>query len=154
MYITKSFSSAQDSLSIFRDDPLEHTPGENYLYSTHGFTVVAAVLEAVMAKSKPMKPLFDRPDQLKQPIALVDDDKNLPHGAKTSSLFKELFAFLGLRDTCLDEPYKIVPFSARCFFSTKFSNRAVCFYSRHPFIFWLMDYIGMFFYDPAQAIPS
>ncbi|CDS41718.1 beta LACTamase domain containing family member [Echinococcus multilocularis] len=111
MFSTKAYDSAQDSLDIFRDDSLLHLPGEDYSYSTHGFTVVAAVLEAIMSKNQPLCPLFERPDRLKAPA--MGDNKKLPDEAKSSSMFKQLFAFLGLQNTCLDEPYKIVPFRAR-----------------------------------------
>eukprot|EP00108_Taenia_solium_P010306 TsM_000632600 transcript=TsM_000632600 gene=TsM_000632600 len=111
MLNTKAYDSALDSLAIFRDDELLHLPGEDYLYSTHGFTVAAAVLEVIMSKNQPLCPLFDRPVRLRAPA--VDDTKQLPKEAKSASMFRQLFAFLNLQDTCLDEPYRIVPFRAR-----------------------------------------
>ncbi|KAM3182838.1 hypothetical protein ACTXT7_011544 [Hymenolepis weldensis] len=109
---TKPYESAHDSLAIFKDDPLVHSPGEDYLYSTYGFTAVSAVIEAIMAKTQPMVPLFQRPSRLKLP-SKDNEEKKLPDGAKIDSLFHQLFAFLGLRNTCLDEPFKIIPFRAR-----------------------------------------
>ncbi|VDN97608.1 unnamed protein product [Rodentolepis nana] len=108
----KHYESARDSLEIFKNDPLVHSPGEYYLYSTYGFTVVSAVIEAIIAKTQPVVPLFARSVRLKPP----SDDKekkNLPDEAKIDSLLLQLFAFLGLRNTCLDEPSKIFPFRAR-----------------------------------------
>lgn len=111
MLNTKAYDSALDSLAIFQDDALLHQPGEDYLYSTHGFTVVAAVLEAIMNKKQPLCPLFDRPVRLRVPA--VDDSKKLHNEAKSASMFRQLFAFLNLQNTCLDEPYRIIPFRAR-----------------------------------------
>lgn len=34
-----------EALSLFKDDPLLSAPGTSYLYTTHGLTVVSAVIE-------------------------------------------------------------------------------------------------------------
>ncbi|KAL5104431.1 Serine beta-lactamase-like protein LACTB mitochondrial [Taenia crassiceps] len=121
MLNTKAYDSALDSLAIFRNDALSHLPGEDYLYSTHGFTVAAAVLEAIMNKKQPLCPLFEQPVRLRAPA--VGDTKELPKEAKSASLFKQLFAFLNLQETCLDEPYLIIPFRARPYRRVKKTKR-------------------------------
>ncbi|KAK3095522.1 hypothetical protein FSP39_015601 [Pinctada imbricata] len=45
-YITKHYSSVKDSLSLFLNDPLVHKPGTKFLYTTHGWTLISAVVEA------------------------------------------------------------------------------------------------------------
>ena len=40
------YESVTDALSIFRDDPLMAAPGSAYLYSTYGFNLLSAVVEA------------------------------------------------------------------------------------------------------------
>ncbi|VDM17566.1 unnamed protein product [Hydatigera taeniaeformis] len=121
MLSTKACDSALDSLAIFQNDALLYRPGEDYLYSTHGFTVVAAVLEAIMSKNYPHYSLFERPDRLKVPTG--SGIGKMPEEVKSSSLFKELFKFLSLQNTCLDEPYNIVPFRARPYRRAKKNGR-------------------------------
>lgn len=41
-----SYESIEDALRIFRDDPLLFEPGTKYSYSTYGYNVLAAVVEA------------------------------------------------------------------------------------------------------------
>lgn len=41
------FESVAKSLELFQNDPLIHKPGDSYLYTTHGFTLVSAVVESV-----------------------------------------------------------------------------------------------------------
>ncbi len=47
------YTSVEQSLAIFRDDPLEHRPGEKYLYSTHAYTLAARLVENVSGISFP-----------------------------------------------------------------------------------------------------
>lgn len=42
---TKHYSSINDALSIFANDPLEFQPGSKFGYSTYGYTVVGCVIE-------------------------------------------------------------------------------------------------------------
>ncbi|XP_041459791.1 serine beta-lactamase-like protein LACTB, mitochondrial [Lytechinus variegatus] len=41
----KEFKTVASALDLFKDDPLVHKPGTKYLYTTHGFTLVSAVVE-------------------------------------------------------------------------------------------------------------
>ncbi len=47
------YSSVEQSLAMFKDDPLEHRPGEKYLYSTHAYTLAARLVENVSGMSFP-----------------------------------------------------------------------------------------------------
>ena len=40
----KNYTTVESSLSIFKDDPLLHAPGEKYSYTTFGFTLLSAVV--------------------------------------------------------------------------------------------------------------
>jgi CubicO group peptidase (beta-lactamase class C family) len=44
---TRRYVSVLEGLDVFKDDPLVHEPGTEYLYSTHGYSLLAAVVEAV-----------------------------------------------------------------------------------------------------------
>merc|ERR1719228_1084958 len=46
-YIKEKFDSTEKSLDLFRNDELMSKPGTKFLYSTHGFTLLAAVIESV-----------------------------------------------------------------------------------------------------------
>jgi serine beta-lactamase-like protein LACTB len=46
---TKHYSSVTDSLSIFVDDPLVAPPGEQFHYSSYGFTLLGAAVETAMS---------------------------------------------------------------------------------------------------------
>ena len=43
---TRHFATTAEALQIFQDDPLVQEPGTKYLYSTYGYTLVGAVIEA------------------------------------------------------------------------------------------------------------
>ena len=45
LYSTKHYSSVVDSLSVFKDDPLEFEPGTDYLYSSYGYNTLGCVIE-------------------------------------------------------------------------------------------------------------
>jgi len=49
-HITKKYKKASDALEIFKNDELIHEPGTKFHYSTHAFTLVAAVVESVTSK--------------------------------------------------------------------------------------------------------
>lgn len=44
-YLKDSFDSVTHSLNLFKDDPLIFKPGTTFLYSTHAFTLLSAVIE-------------------------------------------------------------------------------------------------------------
>jgi serine beta-lactamase-like protein LACTB len=47
---SKHYDSVNDSLKIFIGDPLLHEPGSKYLYSTFGYVLISAVMEAASGK--------------------------------------------------------------------------------------------------------
>ncbi|CAJ0578070.1 unnamed protein product, partial [Mesorhabditis spiculigera] len=49
----KVYPSVSEALSIFNADPLIAEPGKTYSYTTHGFTLVSAILEAASGKKYP-----------------------------------------------------------------------------------------------------
>ncbi|KAK6184879.1 hypothetical protein SNE40_007241 [Patella caerulea] len=49
-YLKKNFKNVTESLKLFQDDPLVHKPGSKFLYTSHGWTVVSAVVEAITKK--------------------------------------------------------------------------------------------------------
>lgn len=44
-YITRHYDSVGESLELFANDSLLHKPGTKYAYTTHGWTLVSAVIE-------------------------------------------------------------------------------------------------------------
>ncbi|XP_070536043.1 serine beta-lactamase-like protein LACTB, mitochondrial [Ptychodera flava] len=44
--IKEKCDSVTEALKMFQNDPLKHKPGTKYAYTTHGWTVVSAVVEA------------------------------------------------------------------------------------------------------------
>ncbi|XP_015234441.1 PREDICTED: serine beta-lactamase-like protein LACTB, mitochondrial [Cyprinodon variegatus] len=44
-YLKDNFESVIQSLDLFKDDPLIFKPGSTFLYSTHAFTLLSAVME-------------------------------------------------------------------------------------------------------------
>lgn len=47
---TRRYVSLLEGLDVFKDDPLVHEPGTRYLYTTHGYTLLGAVLEAASGR--------------------------------------------------------------------------------------------------------
>lgn len=43
---TRHYSSLREALAVFAADPLEHEPGTKYVYSTYGFNLAGAAVEA------------------------------------------------------------------------------------------------------------
>ncbi|MCA9320574.1 MAG: beta-lactamase family protein, partial [Planctomycetes bacterium] len=85
MLSTESYPTVGSALAIFRDDPLLHTPGSKYLYSSYGFNLVSAVMES--AAGLPFLDFMQR----------------------------EVFEPLGMEHTVADEPSRIVEHRARCY---------------------------------------
>jgi serine beta-lactamase-like protein LACTB len=46
-YLTRSYPTVTEALSIFLNDELLHLPGTTWRYTTHGFTLLSAILERV-----------------------------------------------------------------------------------------------------------
>ncbi|XP_047451583.1 serine beta-lactamase-like protein LACTB, mitochondrial isoform X2 [Mugil cephalus] len=44
-YLKENFESVVEALNLFKDDPLIFKPGTTFLYSTHAFTLLSAVVE-------------------------------------------------------------------------------------------------------------
>ncbi|XP_043226002.1 serine beta-lactamase-like protein LACTB, mitochondrial isoform X2 [Amphibalanus amphitrite] len=45
-HTTDKYDNVGEALSVFKDDELIHKPGSDFHYSTHGYTLISAVLEA------------------------------------------------------------------------------------------------------------
>ncbi len=45
-YLNRHFANVHDALTIFENDPLLSVPGEKYSYSSYGFNLISAVMEA------------------------------------------------------------------------------------------------------------
>ncbi|GLQ21296.1 serine hydrolase domain-containing protein [Algimonas porphyrae] len=73
------FPSTESSLSLFKDDPLVSTPGDTFHYSTYGWTLLAAVLEAAAGQDFP------------------------------TLLHKDVFGPLRMTDTQIDHAFLFVP---------------------------------------------
>jgi len=70
-------SSIEDSLNVFKNDPLVHQPGTKYLYSTYGYTLISAVIEGA---SKEEYLTFMRKDvfePLNMPRTVPDDNRRI-----------------------------------------------------------------------------
>jgi CubicO group peptidase (beta-lactamase class C family) len=50
---TRHYATLQDALALFQNDPLIAEPGARYLYSTYGYTLLGAVIEAASGRSYP-----------------------------------------------------------------------------------------------------
>ena len=49
-YIKKHYKTVNDSLKLFSNDELLSTPGTNFHYTTHGWTLISAALEVAMGR--------------------------------------------------------------------------------------------------------
>lgn len=45
LFFQDHYNTVTEALSIFKDDPLLSVPGTSYFYSTHGWTLLTAVVE-------------------------------------------------------------------------------------------------------------
>lgn len=78
--INKAYASSADSLAIFSSSPLLYTPGDKSTYSTHAWTLVAAAMEGA--------------DGARHFATIMEE---------------EVFKPLGMKDSSLDDQYKIIP---------------------------------------------
>ncbi|KAL8562122.1 hypothetical protein ACOMHN_041957 [Nucella lapillus] len=53
-YIKDKYESTEAALALFKDDPLVHKPGSKFLYTTHAWTLLAAVLEGATKTKYPV----------------------------------------------------------------------------------------------------
>ena len=44
-YIKNHYKTIKEAVEIFKEDPLLKRPGTDYLYTTHGWTLLSAVIE-------------------------------------------------------------------------------------------------------------
>jgi CubicO group peptidase (beta-lactamase class C family) len=49
-FCAQPFHSVEASAALFRDSPLASPPGERYLYSTFGYTLLSAAMEGAAGK--------------------------------------------------------------------------------------------------------
>ncbi|MGQ8364310.1 serine hydrolase domain-containing protein [Glaciecola sp. 1036] len=82
--LNKNFTSINESLTLFKDDPLLFTPGEKFTYSTFAWTLVSAAMEG------------------------ADNKRNF-----TQIIQQEVFEPLGLKDTSFDDQYEIISHRAQ-----------------------------------------
>nr|XP_061812800.1 serine beta-lactamase-like protein LACTB, mitochondrial [Nerophis lumbriciformis] len=50
-YLREHFDSVTEALDLFKDDPLIFKPGTTFLYSTHAYTLLSAVIEQAAGQS-------------------------------------------------------------------------------------------------------
>jgi serine beta-lactamase-like protein LACTB len=83
MLLNRPFATVSDGLSIFQDEPLAAPPGTKYIYSTYGWTLISAAMEAAAQKEflgfmdanvfRPLGMAHTRPDH----ADVVDPDRTL-----------------------------------------------------------------------------
>ena len=49
-YIREHFNTVKEAIGIFKDDPLLKRPGSDFLYTTHGWTLLSACIEGASGK--------------------------------------------------------------------------------------------------------
>ena len=48
--MTRRYTSLEEGLSLFKDDPLEFEPGTQYLYTTYGYSLLGCAIEGVTGR--------------------------------------------------------------------------------------------------------
>lgn len=94
-HLNTKFDSVYESVKLFKDDDLQSRPGSSYLYSTHGFTLISAVIQSVLENDQKFE----------------------------TELIKLLRNELGMYSTLLDANETIVPNRAKYY--TKQENKLV-----------------------------
>jgi len=46
-----NYKTLKDAMTVFQDRPLNHKPGEGYFYTSYGYVVLGAIVEAVSGQS-------------------------------------------------------------------------------------------------------
>lgn len=91
-YIKERFESVQEALKLFQDDDLVLKPGTSFSYSTHGWTLVSAVVEAAAGDpfTVVMKKFFQvmglKYTYLDEPRPLIYNRSGYYHKTKTGRL--------------------------------------------------------------------
>ncbi|VDP57248.1 unnamed protein product [Heligmosomoides polygyrus] len=76
------YATVTDALAMFKDDELVAEPGTKFRYTTHGFTLVSAVLEKVSGKEF-KKLVEDLTFQLGMGHTILDTNNRIvPHRAR------------------------------------------------------------------------
>ena len=70
MYSTQAFASVKEGLSLFRDDKLRFVPGEDFKYSTFGYSLLSRLMEGASVEDFPRL----LKDQLFLPAGMRDSD--------------------------------------------------------------------------------
>lgn len=96
-YLNTKFDNVYESLKLFKDDDLLSRPGSSYLYSSHGYTLVSAVIQSVLEKDQKFE----------------------------TELIKLLRDELGMRSTILDTNETIVPNRAKYYAKQAKTNKLV-----------------------------
>ena len=115
-YLYKRFPGVLDSLALFKDDPLVAKPGTKYNYTTFGFTLISAVLEAALKKAA------EEGSGKKDIDASSSSSKK---GPTFQGELKRLFATLGMRSTFLDENQPLVYNRASYYMFDRKSGRLI-----------------------------
>jgi CubicO group peptidase (beta-lactamase class C family) len=75
---TSHYSSATDSLRIFADDPLLFQPGTQFSYSSYGFNLVGAAIEAIRGEPFAVAVKQQVLDPLAMKRTMLDDGRRRP----------------------------------------------------------------------------
>lgn len=78
-YIQECYDSVEKSLSLFKDDPLVHEPGSEFLYTTFGWTLLSAVVESA-AKKKFLPYMYELFKDLDMNNTQAELHQNLVYG--------------------------------------------------------------------------
>ncbi|VDQ10460.1 unnamed protein product [Trichobilharzia regenti] len=108
------FEDTMNACDMFKNDPLVHTPGVQFTYSTFAFTLLSAVIEKVCLLKGD---LFERSSPtVKMELNTSDNDNkgnkgkksnNLPKWARFDTHLSRLFQYLSLSNTSLEYPEEI-----------------------------------------------
>jgi serine beta-lactamase-like protein LACTB len=75
--LTRSFPTVAEALSIFLNDELIHRPGTSWLYTTHGYTLLSAILERVSGDKQTFADLIQ--DLVVKQLGLRHTKLEYPH---------------------------------------------------------------------------
>lgn len=114
-YLTGEWHSVREAVKLFEEDPLLYAPGSRFLYTTHGYTLLSAVLEA--AESAAMRKGSNSAATKSDSGSGSGSGTSTGAGAKLEITFaqqlKRMFEELGLQNTYLDYEKPLIPHRAR-----------------------------------------